>query len=350
MSREKIRKRRVWKGALLGACLLAFGHTVKAFVPESVSLKGEGNKVEVLMSPVEKDTVSLQLSMEVEVTKGTSDASVSFAFDPGLPGGVKQYRYQEETGTLTVYISGDGSESLPEGADFSLGSVVLNSENGASAEATVRVKTDSLKVVNRGYDLQVREEIYAPSEGKAVVGSVKETPEQPPAEPEPVPEPKEPSVEDQEDNPEENGGRKPGTHVSSGDSANEDKESYGSEFIPEQKTRPSVGIRVGAGQKSPGQKNPSDPQLPKAEAETTEDEPYPVEEAAADWEDPFESDAGETQAERRDRDTEETVDNLTFWGIVAALLAGAFVILLMLLEYRRKEEKKRWKKKKKVKK
>ena len=191
--------RQVWRGALLSACLLACGLSVNAFVPESVSLKGEGNKVDVQMSPVEKDTVSLQLSMEVQVTKGASAASVSFEFDQGLAGSVKEYRYQEETGVLTIYVSGDGNKSFPEGEDFRLGNVVLNSESGEATEATVRVKTDSLRIVNRGYDMQVRKEIYAPGEEKAVAGSDQKQPEpeNPDSEPDVVPKPEDPPGEDE---------------------------------------------------------------------------------------------------------------------------------------------------------
>lgn len=347
MSRGKLRKGRVWKGALLGACLLGWGMTVSAFVPESVSLKGEGNKVEVLMSPVEKETVSLQLSMEVQVTKGASAASVSFEFDQGLPGDVKQYRYQQETGTLTLYISGDGAESFPEGEDFALGRVVLNSESGEPAEATVRVKTDSLKVVNRGYDMQTRDEIYAPFEGKAVAGSVQETPEEPA---EQKPQPDAPSgVEEPSDEEEDSGN--PGTHTSSGDSLNGSGSSEEGGPIPEQTDRPNVGIRVGAGQKTAGAGNPAAPLLPDTEtgSEEVQEKPDTDKEAAADIEDQSEEDE-EPKTRTRDQSAEETVDALTFWGIVAALCAGAAVVLLMLLEYRRKEAKRRRKKKKKVKK
>ena len=338
----KKKTEQAWKGALLGACLLAWGLSVYAFVPESVSLKGEGNKVEVQMSPVEKDTVSLQLSMEVQVTKGASAASVSFEFDPGLSGSVKQYRYQEETGILTLYISGDGTASLPEGEDFCLGNVVLNSKSGEAAEATVRVKTDSLRIVNRGYDLQVRDEIYAPGEEKAVAGSDKQEPEAPDL----TPEPDGPSGGENPGDEPESGGRKPGTHTSPGDTSDGTASSSGSSIIPERESRPTVGIRTGTGQKKTGAQNPSDPLLP--ETETMQEEPVTEEETVSGEESGTQD--PESRTGIRDKDAEETVDELTFWGIVAALGAGALVVFLMLLEYRRQEEKKRRKKKKKVKK
>lgn len=334
--------RQVWRGALLSACLLACGLSVNAFVPESVSLKGEGNKVDVQMSPVEKDTVSLQLSMEVQVTKGASAASVSFEFDQGLAGSVKEYRYQEETGVLTIYVSGDGNKSFPEGEDFRLGNVVLNSESGEATEATVRVKTDSLRIVNRGYDMQVRKEIYAPGEEKAVAGSDQKQPEpeNPDSEPDVVPKPEDPPGEDESQDKTEGGGKKPGTHTSSGDSS--DAPASESVVIPERESRPNVGIKIGAGQKKPGTQNPSDPLIPKPEDVPKEQETEKVEQP----DDLPDTEDTEVPEEIQEKEEEEKVEDLTFWGIVVALGAGAFVILLMILEFRRQEEKRKIKKKK----
>ncbi|MDE6961191.1 MAG: hypothetical protein K2P27_10075, partial [Lachnospiraceae bacterium] len=129
-------------------------------------------------------------------------------------------------------------------------------------------------------------------------------------------------------------------HTSSGDSS--DAPASESVVIPERESRPNVGIKIGAGQKKPGTQNPSDPLIPKPEDVPKEQETEKVEQP----DDLPDTEDTEVPEEIQEKDEEEKVEDLTFWGIVAALGAGAFVILLMILEFRRQEEKRKIKKKK----
>lgn len=163
--------RKLLRILLPGLCMLVWGLPARAYMPESVSLEGRDDEARVTVSVSDSDVASLQLGLEVKITEGTG-ADVSFAFDPGLSGSVQQYRYQKETGVLTVYVSGDGRTSLADAAtgEISLGKVILSSGTGTGASATVRVKKDSLKLVNSVYDMQQRAEVHAPGEARLTAG------------------------------------------------------------------------------------------------------------------------------------------------------------------------------------
>lgn len=156
---------------LPGICLFVWSMPSWAYMPETVSLEGRDHEAKVTVSVSDSDVASLQLGLEVKITGGTG-ADVSFAFDPGLSGSVQQYRYQKETGILTVYVSGDGKKSLADAAtgEISLGKVVLSSGTGTGASATVSVKKDSLKLVNSAYDMQQRAEVHASGEARLTAG------------------------------------------------------------------------------------------------------------------------------------------------------------------------------------
>lgn len=143
--------RRMHKTALLAVCFLLWGFRVSA-ASQDVILERKENTVQVTMGALGEEAVSMQMSLEVRVTKGDADTRVSFAFDPGLSGSVRQYRYDRDTGVLSLYISGDPGHKL-SGGEYRLGKVVLEAASGA-ASAEVSVRSDSLSVVNDAYDLQ----------------------------------------------------------------------------------------------------------------------------------------------------------------------------------------------------
>lgn len=139
----------LWLGISF-VCFAAFVLSARATEKETVSLNSVDGQVEAVLELPEaptEDITALQLSFQIQNEGGTG-GNVSFAFDPGLPkNGVQQYRYQEETGVLSIYIS--GNENLYQSQNISLGKVVVDSGAGAS----VRVIKNSFKTVNRAHGM-----------------------------------------------------------------------------------------------------------------------------------------------------------------------------------------------------
>ncbi len=152
---------------LIAACFLCWGIRSHA-LEQDVILKAEDHKVEVSMGGSEDTAVSMRLSLEVEMTEG--DAEVSFEFAPGIESTVKQYRYEKESGILNLYVSGNAKQKIFQTEEFSLGKVVLDPGSGGSAAAVVRVKEDSLEIVNDAYDRQ-QGRVNASPEQKISVGT-----------------------------------------------------------------------------------------------------------------------------------------------------------------------------------
>ena len=144
---------------LAAGCILAYALPAYA-AGESVSLEAKGNEAVVSLElPAEgvsdNETAnydrihSLQLGMKI--TSGSRE-HISFVFDEGITSDVKEYRYQQETGSLNVYIS--GQQNLFENKKLVIGKVVLDSKAGNNAAASVQVVEDSLKTVNAAYNMQ----------------------------------------------------------------------------------------------------------------------------------------------------------------------------------------------------
>lgn len=131
-------------------CFTAFVLSAGATEKETVSLNSVDGQVEAVLelpdAPAE-DITALQLSFQI-TNGGGAGGNVSFAFDPGLPqNGVQEYRYQEDTGILSIYIS--GNENLYQSQNISLGKVVVDS----GVETSVRVIKNSFKTVNRAHGM-----------------------------------------------------------------------------------------------------------------------------------------------------------------------------------------------------
>lgn len=133
---------------LLGAALTLTALPVAAQGTDgTVTMNADGSQASVSLTlPQEaaKDVTALRLSFQVESSNG---AKAQFDFDDGLPSSVQQYRYNEETGRLTVYIAGR-DEFLKNGT-VSLGEIQLDAAPGTVA--TVRVVEDSLELANAAY-------------------------------------------------------------------------------------------------------------------------------------------------------------------------------------------------------
>ena len=129
--------------SLLLICLLAGPITIQADTVESIILTGNENQVEAVLIPSDtKDTIrSLQLSFQIKATQGkVRKEHVQFKFHQNIKSGVQEWRYQENTGRLTIYFSGD--EHLYAQDELHL---------AAGTKAEVSVIEDSLKTVNDVY-------------------------------------------------------------------------------------------------------------------------------------------------------------------------------------------------------
>lgn len=100
--------------------------------------------------PDSEGITSMRLRLQVQTTLGEADAAAAtFDFDDALPGRVQQSRYNRETGTLTLYVS--GRDPLFTDGTLSLGTVRLTSSEEAGATASVTVEEDCLRILNASY-------------------------------------------------------------------------------------------------------------------------------------------------------------------------------------------------------
>lgn len=151
------KKLMLWLGISV-ACFTAFVLSAGAAEKETVSLSNVGGQIEAILELPQMPTeeiVALQLSFQIEAGQGNiRKEDISFAFDAGLPEeALQQCRYQEETGVLTIYISGN-QDLYPKGDSggnpkISLGRVIVNSDGNAS----VKVVKNSFKTVNRAHGM-----------------------------------------------------------------------------------------------------------------------------------------------------------------------------------------------------
>lgn len=156
----------------LAAVLLAFtvcvlsggmpaGFVRAAAARTEVALTAEENQAEVALTLSAGEQSgqqdhgaikSLQLGFQVNILHGEDENyQVSFVFDDGLTGSVKQFSYQEETGLLQIYLSGD--QNLCEGGGITLGKIMVESTS-SGVTASIRVAENSLKTVNDAFELQ----------------------------------------------------------------------------------------------------------------------------------------------------------------------------------------------------
>ncbi len=149
----------LWLGISL-VCFTAFVLSVRATEKETVSLTNVDGKVEATLElPGEavEEIVALQLSFQIETGEGTiKKEDISFDFDAGFSGAtVQKYNYREDTGILSIYISGKKDLYSGKGLnqaqnpEIPLGKVVVNSDKTAS----VKVVKNSFKTVNKAHGM-----------------------------------------------------------------------------------------------------------------------------------------------------------------------------------------------------
>lgn len=166
---------------LMAACVLAWTLPVYA-ATESVSMKAAGNKAEVVLelrqtgvsdNQAYYDEIhSLQLGFHIEPKQ--KQGTVSFEFAEGIQSEVKTHRYQEDTGNLNIYISGQQDLFDVEEGRLSLGKVVLKDLDAKNDDVVIYVQKDSLKVVNAAYSMQTIQ-VDVPEKGVVVGKSAAES-------------------------------------------------------------------------------------------------------------------------------------------------------------------------------
>lgn len=164
---------------LLG--LLLWTLPVSAADQGAVTLTATGSGASAVLSwpeGTEKEIRSLQLGFQAE---GAHQAELSFEFDDAIGSRIKEYRYQKDTGLLTLYIS--GSENLHTGDSLTLGEIKASVKEG-SVTFSLRAVPDSLKLVNAASDMQSVElgavnqvELTASGEAKPDGGGTGTTPD-----------------------------------------------------------------------------------------------------------------------------------------------------------------------------
>ena len=131
---------------LLFVVLLAFPAAAQG-TGDAVVMTSQGDRATVTVTlPQNEASGVTSLSLSFDVQKGT-EGSVQFDFSDTLQSSVQQYRYNAETGRLTVYLS--GTKPIFTDGSATLGTIRLDSAK--SAAASVRVGEDSLKLVNAAF-------------------------------------------------------------------------------------------------------------------------------------------------------------------------------------------------------
>lgn len=166
---------------LLGAALTLTALPVAAQGTDgTVTMNADGSQASVSLTlPQEaaQDVTALRLSFQVDSSNG---AKAQFDFNDGLTSSVQQYRYNEETGRLTVYIA--GRDELLKDGTVSLGEIQLDAAPGTIA--TVRVVEDSLELVNATYGKAETTAVAAASADLSTADVETPVPTQTPAAPE----------------------------------------------------------------------------------------------------------------------------------------------------------------------
>ena len=139
--------------SLFIVCLIMAGPiAIRADAVEKIILTGSEQQVEATITlPDTKGSVpirSLQLSFQIRAIQGKIEKEqVAFEFHKDIQSDIREWRYQEDTGRLTVYLSGDHDLYAKE--DLKLGAVKLELNDGTKAE--VSVLENSLKTVDDHY-------------------------------------------------------------------------------------------------------------------------------------------------------------------------------------------------------
>lgn len=164
--------KKIIAGLVCGAVMLA-GFIPAAFAVSSASVSMQATSDQAAttlnLSDSAQEVTAVSLSFQVNVTAGSSEkASVWFAFDSGLPANIQEYRYNAQTGRLTLYLSGKGA--LFQQDSTLLGSIKASTQDATGLTVSVQPISDSLKLVNTSSEVMNAPAIDTGSVVQLVVG------------------------------------------------------------------------------------------------------------------------------------------------------------------------------------
>lgn len=158
---------------LLGGVMAAAALAVPA-QGSAVTITPDAGGAEVhlsLPSDTTRDITSLRLSIAVDATQ---PVEAQFVFDDSLSSKIQEYRYDADTGSLNIYLS--GNSSIFTDGSLDLGQVSLSTSDGKPAQATLRVDDSSIQLLNAAFGTPDQPEIGTVSAEVSVNGSQDETP------------------------------------------------------------------------------------------------------------------------------------------------------------------------------
>lgn len=164
--------KKIIAGLVCGAVMLA-GFIPAAFAVSSASVSMQATSDQAAttlnLSDSAQEVTAVSLSFQVNVTAGSSEkASVWFAFDSGLPANIQEYRYNAQTGRLTLYLS--GKNALFQQDSTLLGSIKASTQDTTGLTVSVQPISDSLKLVNTSSEVMNAPAIDTGSVVQLVVG------------------------------------------------------------------------------------------------------------------------------------------------------------------------------------
>lgn len=164
--------KKIIAGLVCGAVMLA-GFIPAAFAVSSASVSMQATSDQAAttlnLSDSAQEVTAVSLSFQVNVTAGSSEkASVWFAFDSGLPANIQEYRYNAQTGRLTLYLS--GKNALFQQDSTLLGSIKASTQDAKGLTISVQPISDSLKLVNTSSEVMNAPAIDTGSVVQLVVG------------------------------------------------------------------------------------------------------------------------------------------------------------------------------------
>ena len=306
---------------LLG--LLLWTLPVSAADQGAVTLTATGSGASAVLSwpeGTEKEIRSLQLGFQAE---GAQQAELSFEFDAAIGSRIKEYRYQKDTGLLTLYIS--GSENLHTGDSLTLGEIKASVKEG-SVTLSLRAVPDSLKLVNAASDMQSAEigavnqvELTASGETKPDEGGTGTTP----------------------DSGNGNGSGSDGSDSDSSGSNNSGSNGSGSGSSGSGSQNTGSGTEAGKNNRNPVSVNKKNPAAvtegPEKEASSEEKEEEPKtdkEETDKEEADKEETEKEETDKAKTEKKEETASPLLKTLGIAAAVFAVLAVAVVLVLRFR----------------
>ncbi len=171
-------------------------HALAANTNDEIQITDEGSVTITSEHAAREGIASLQVSLLVQPAR--ENAEVSFVFSDSAAK-VAEFRYHEDSGLLNIYLS--GTEALFGDSDtLSVGTVVVQDQDGKDMTATVGVEKESLKYVY-GTELII-EEAEVPEQPVTINADEPTDPDQPTETDEPT-NPDEPTETDEPTNPDE---------------------------------------------------------------------------------------------------------------------------------------------------